>query len=71
MSEGYEGLKTLAKMAKTNPQYLRQCATEWNGKHPSPKLAAVLVVLDSRLTFADIYRSLTEEVVSSLGERVE
>lgn len=52
---GFPALKLLAKKAGTDAQYLRQCATRWRGKRPSPELAWKLMDADSRLTWEDIY----------------
>ena len=49
--EGYAGLKRLAEATGCSPQYLRQCATGWRGKRPSPELAAKLADADPRLSF--------------------
>ena len=49
--EGYSGLKRLAELTGANPQYLRQCASGWKGKRPSPELAEKLVNADPRLDF--------------------
>lgn len=54
--EGFDALKALAKSAGTDPQYLRQCATNWRGKRPSPDLARRLIAADPRLTWEDMYR---------------
>lgn len=59
--EGYEALKRLANAAGTDPQYLRQCATGWRGKRPSPELAAKLIEADSRLTWEAMYRPRAAE----------
>lgn len=49
--EGLQGLRRLAELAGTDPQYLWQCATRWRGKRPSPELAARLCQADTRLDF--------------------
>jgi len=49
--EGFSGLKKLAEATGSNAQYLRQCATGFRGKRPSPELAMRLVDADSRLDF--------------------
>ena len=53
-AEGIEGLRRLANAVDSDPQYLRQCATGWRGKRPSPELAARLVEADSRLDFKSL-----------------
>lgn len=53
--EGFAGLKRLAEATGSHPQYLRQCATRWRGKRPSPDLAWRLIEADPRLTFEAIY----------------
>lgn len=55
-SEGFDGLKRLAEATGTSPQYLRQIATGWRNKRPSPELAARLIDIDSRLSWDDLYR---------------
>lgn len=54
-AEGFKGLKLLAIAAKADPQYLRQCATGWHNKRPSPQLTARLIRADKRLTWEDMY----------------
>ena len=54
--EGFAGLKRLAEATEADPQYLRQCATGWRGKRPSPTLAQRLIDADSRLTWEAMYR---------------
>lgn len=54
-AEGFDGLKKLAALTNSDPQYLRQCATGWKGKRPSPELTARLIVADSRLTWQRMY----------------
>ena len=57
---GFPALKRLAEAAGTDPQYLRQCATPWRGKRPSPELAMRLIAAEPRLTLDDLYRTPTE-----------
>jgi hypothetical protein len=52
--EGAEGLKRLAEAAGTDPQYLRQCATRWRNRRPSPEMAMRLVQADPRLDFQSL-----------------
>jgi hypothetical protein len=52
--EGFQGLRRLAEAVGADPQYLRQCATGWKGKRPSPELADALVNADRRLNFRDL-----------------
>jgi hypothetical protein len=52
--EGFDGLKRLADAAGTDPQWLRQCATRWRNRRPSPDLAMRLVKADPRLDFQSI-----------------
>lgn len=54
--EGLQGLRRLAEKAGTDPQYLRQCATGWRNKKPSPPLAERLIEADPRLTWEDMYK---------------
>lgn len=65
MEGGYEALKKLAESAGTNPQYLRQCATRWRGKKPSPALAIRLIAAEPRLKLDDIYRGNESAVRSN------
>lgn len=58
--EGYSGLKRLAEATGSDPRYLRQCATRWRGKRPSPELAVRLIEADPRLTFEAMYASVAE-----------
>ena len=53
--EGIEALKKLAKETGADLQYLRQCATNWKNKRPSPDLAAKLIQADPRITWDDLY----------------
>ena len=57
---GFAALKRLAEKAGTDPQYLRQCATGWRGKRPSPPLAGRLIAAEPRLTYEDLYRQAAE-----------
>lgn len=57
---GIESLKGLAQKTGANVQYLRQCATNWNGKRPSPELAAKLIQADSRITWEALYAEQTK-----------
>jgi hypothetical protein len=50
-NEGFAGMKRLAEATGADAQYLRQCATGWRGKRPSPELAAKLITADPRLDF--------------------
>jgi hypothetical protein len=54
-AEGFQALKLLAEKAGADAQYLRQCATGWRGKRPSPELAARLIEADSRITWPDLF----------------
>jgi hypothetical protein len=58
--EGIDGLRRLAKATGADAQYLRQCATHWRKKRPSPELAAKLIAADSRLTWEDLYKPAVE-----------
>ena len=53
-NEGIAGLRRLSDATGANLQYLRQCATGWRGKRPSPELAMRLVESDSRLNFKSL-----------------
>jgi hypothetical protein len=53
-TEGFAGLKRLAEMTGADPQYLRQCATGWRNKRPSPELADQLTLADPRLDFRSL-----------------
>jgi hypothetical protein len=53
-AEGFDGLRRLADAAGTDPQYLRQCATRWRNRRPSPELALRLVQADDRLDFQSL-----------------
>lgn len=55
---GFAALRRLAEAAGTDPQYLRQCATGWRGKQPSPKLARRLIAAEPRLTLDALYSTL-------------
>lgn len=52
---GFAALKRLAEATHTNAQYLRQCATRWRGKQPSPRLARRLIAAEPRLRLEDLY----------------
>lgn len=54
--EGFQGLKRLAAAAGTDAQYLRQCATGWRNKRPSPELAEKLIAAEPRLTWEGIFK---------------
>lgn len=55
---GLDALRDLAGKAHTDAQYLRQCATRWRGKRPSPELAKRLITADARLTLDDLYADI-------------
>ena len=54
-NEGLDSLKGLARKTGSDAQYLRQCATGWKNKRPSPELAAKLIVADKRITYNSLY----------------
>lgn len=54
-NEGFAALKRLAAATGADPQYLRQCATNWRGKRPSPALAQRLIAVDPRITLDALY----------------
>ncbi len=58
---GFSALKRLAEAADTDPQYLRQCATGWRGKQPSPRLAKRLIAADPRLSLDALYAGSSAE----------
>jgi hypothetical protein len=57
---GFGALKRLAEITGNDPQYLRQIATGWRGKRPSPELAMRLIEADPRLTLAELFGHKTE-----------
>lgn len=58
---GFAALRNLAEIVESNPRYLHQCAIGWRNKRPSPALAAKLIRADPRLTWEDLYASLTQQ----------
>lgn len=64
---GYAALRELAKKIGADPQYLRQCATGWKGKRPSPEMAAKLIEVDPRITWDDLYKDAVEAAKESVA----
>jgi hypothetical protein len=52
---GFSALKRLAEASGADAQYLRQCATGWRGRQPSPRLAKRLIAADPRLSLEALY----------------